>query len=216
MGIRERMAEIRTKQLADEEADQLREQEEETRKRERFNTELPEALRAQADLFSDLKNAGIIALLEEMTHPQDVQPVLITPDQELGIIDELSILREVLPLREKQEMDEHIDTLLDGIQKQEWRAQVMLPEQYGDGSIDKSKLVIKVDTNTARRQMKLFSGRGRLKTVEVTYVKPPPYSGTSRLTIRGMWETYEGSIDEERLSDIETGLAKAFLEPGRE
>lgn len=216
MGIREKMAEIRAKEKNDEEADQLNERVREAQKRQRFSTDLPEALRAQAELFSDLKNAGIIEMLEEMTYPQKIQPVSSITDRELAMVDELNILQEVLPPMEKQEMNEHIDSILDGIHRQEWQAQVMLPEQFGDGNINKSKLVIKVTNDTPRRQMKPFSERGPLKTVEITYYKPPPFSGKDTLTIRGMWETHEGGINEERLKDIEISLAEAFLKPKKE
>ncbi len=196
MSIQEKIEQLRARRQAEEEEEREREKQREQTRSERFARELPGALEEQRKLFDELREAGIIGLLEEMTYPQRINPDPgATPNADLSKEDGINDL-----------------------ENQEWKAETLYPEQRGDGSVDGNILVIRVSNSTIHRQSLPRLRRGPLKVVKVTYSRYP-YSPNRTLRVLGESETLRitiygnGKANHEEVGRFEDGLTEAFFRP---
>ncbi|MCL5114021.1 MAG: hypothetical protein M1372_02520 [Patescibacteria group bacterium] len=213
MGIKEKIRELRERRRTEEEEAETRVEARKKEREERYARELPEAILKQRELFAELRQAGIIAMLEEMTYPLKIQLLSIPGEQGVSsneLVDELSG-------RSEAETDADTRRVIELLENQEWKGQIMYPRQFEDGSIRDGSidptLRIVIDNDTPRRSITPKFRRGPLKSVEITYSPPNHPMGREILTIKGEDITYEGSIERNNLDAIEEGIAKAFLDP---
>lgn len=183
-------------------------------KLQRHDSELSQALERQGELLEELRAMGIVEMVEKMIDPQALrihspneeqhQPhngsLWVSPDNTLP-----------LPLRQTKVSIEDVEKALINIQKQEWEANTLLPQQREDGSLDPTIIIDikKVHNEDLRNMTYLYYGGEIEEHVHVSY------SPQKALTIQGAETTFESVVDIQNVDRdaVKTALALAFINP---
>lgn len=231
------MAELQAQGQAEREALEKRDKEQEQERRERYQREYPEALRAQKALFDELKEMGIIEMLEEMTYPDKIAPIYTYTAEEVATMHKSTVeliedlRKEIVPEGEAERSNlppnphhwpsaEEFKKAFDEMARQEWRGFMIQPQQNSDGSIDPT-LHIYINNDTPRIHSNPHLGRLN-KTVKLSYARishappsHPPSSSWRVLKIEGGMTTFQRAVTKDDFDKeaIENALAYAFLHP---
>ncbi len=201
MGIKERIAELWAKEATDRLARKLVEDELKKQKTERYIRELDPMILEQRNLFNQLEELGVIAMLEEMTQPSKITP--IETNQERSSYNPVKLEKPAkakvvtLPTEEvKERIAEYTG--------QKWHGRMLRPEQLEDGSPDP---VLRVEL--LNYEGFPLRGRERKRIVSVSY------SQNKTLTVSGELTTFSGVVSKENvnLNTLEDAFAKAFHKP---
>ncbi len=167
-------------------------------KKERYTAGLPEARRVQAELLEELRQVGVVPLLEEMAGP-------INPIEPSRKDDGSSEYRKYL-----------VDSLLEGLKSVHrqfrgiWTPSIPLPEMRADGT-PKPTLKIQIERVRTESMRPNMSPNFEPPSLSVNV----EYHTDGRLIIAGEKTTFNKRVRGETNynSEYEEVIAQAFLEP---
>jgi hypothetical protein len=205
MSVKEKMVHIQSLKKAEIEAEeervraaQIEERDRALEHADRYERELPQARRKQGLLFDELREEGIISMIEEVAE----QPIVF--DQ---------VKSTEFPPRWKTPEE------FEAARKAKWAVSLPHPVLTRDTLEWNTDLVIHLETEVNKGMIPNISGRGhrRFDTVEVIYgiEKGSPLK---KLLIQGAETTFKGQIPADQAGKsllVEYALAHAFLEPAR-
>lgn len=206
MGLKERITQQKQAMRDAEEAEEARAKLVERERNERYSRELPEMILAQRPLLLELRDIGVLALLEEMTYPEEIH----FPQTEAEKKAEYREGPDLPPVSSISKVDpEEARRIVTELQNQQWGGGVQYPEQLADGSPD-STLRIRITNDIAARRMYRRIHHYTPQWVDIAY------SQDRHLTVLGgKGPTFYEFVDVNNpdMSAIELGLARAFIDP---